>query len=101
MSTENITAFFDKARQDEVLAGKIKATFAEAETATASALADLSTEAGHPFTAEEFLKVQSESLSDADLEQVTGGTFLDSLGNAFQKIVSTPNIVKDALSPKR
>lgn len=66
MSTENITAFFTKLQTDSELADKVT-------LATAQALADLAAKEGLPFTAEEFLTGQAASLSDADLEAVSGG----------------------------
>ena len=73
MSAENITTFLVKARTDEALAAKIQAIKTGTETEVAEAFSRLATEAGLPFTAEEFLASRSNDLSDADLEQVAGG----------------------------
>lgn len=73
MSTDNISAFLEKARTDEALAAKVRGIDAESDTAAAEALSRLATEAGLPFTAEEFLASRSNSLADAELEGVAGG----------------------------
>jgi len=73
MSTENITAFFDKARTDEALAARINAISAEANSAAAEALVALSREIGSPITVEDLLQEQETALSDASLAGVSGG----------------------------
>ena len=91
MSMDNITAFLEKARTDETLAAKVRSIDAESDAAAAEALARLATEAGLPFTAEEFLASRSNDLSDADLEQVAGGTtfahILESIGPKARPII--------------
>ena len=73
MSTENITAFLDKARTDEALKEKLLAINAGTETEASEAISRLAIEVGLPFTAEEFRASQGKDLSDADLEHVSGG----------------------------
>jgi len=77
MSTDNISAFLDKTHTDEALATKVRGIDAESDAAAAEALSRLATEAGLPFTAEEFLASRSDALADADLEQVAGGTSIN------------------------
>ena len=90
MSAETITTFLDKARTDEALAAKILAINTGTEAEVAEAFSRLAAEAGLPFTAEEFLASRSNDLSDADLEQVAGGTLKDILDSVRAK--STPYI---------
>jgi len=73
MSTENITAFLEKARTDETLSTRIAAAYAEVQAATARSLAELSVATGLPFTAEEFLASQQSTLDDESLEDIAGG----------------------------
>jgi len=73
MSTNNIPAFFEKARQDQALAAKIDAIFAETEAATSAALVALGSEVGLTFTAEDLRREQESALADADLAGVAGG----------------------------
>ena len=91
MSTDNISAFLEKARTDEALAARVRSIDAESDVAAAEALARLASEAGLPFTAEEFLASRSNDLSDADLEQVAGGTtfgrILESIGPKARPIL--------------
>ena len=90
MSTENIIAFLDKARTDEALAAQILAINTGSESEVAAAFSCLATEHGLPFTAEEFLASRRNALSDADLEQVAGGTLADILNSVRAK--TTPYI---------
>lgn len=73
MSTDNISAFLAKSETDTALAAQIRAIHEQAAATLAADLARLSQEAGTPFTAEEFLANQSQALSDAELEAVSGG----------------------------
>jgi len=73
MSTENITTFFDKARRDEALAARVTAIYAEADLASAQALAELAREIDLPFTADDLLEAQETALSDASLAGIAGG----------------------------
>ena len=79
MSSDNITAFFDKARTDETLAGKIQALYGEAATATAQALSALAAEIGIRLSAED-LHVSPSELTDADLSGVAGGMGGEGMG---------------------
>jgi predicted ribosomally synthesized peptide with nif11-like leader len=78
MSSANITAFFDKARTDETLAGKIQALYAEA-AATAQALSALAAEIGISLSPEDLHSSASE-LSDDALSGVAGGMAGEGMG---------------------
>lgn len=76
MNSENIEAFFEKAKSHPELNQKISALDAAAPQVAAESLAQLSREAGHPFTAEEFLEytqAKNSELADSDLSSVAGG----------------------------
>lgn len=77
MSTASLSDFLNRAMEDPVLIERIAAIHAENAQRLAEALSALSREAGTPFTAEEFLAVQAQALSDAELEGVAGGVAYD------------------------
>lgn len=72
MSTENITAFLEKSVTDSALGAQVQAVYEQADLAVAQALAQVASEHGLAFTAEEFLAAQTE-VSEKDLESVAGG----------------------------
>jgi hypothetical protein len=76
MSTENIAKLAEAAASNPTLSAKIQALRAESTPDFAERLADLSTEAGVPFTAEEYRAAYPGSdteLSAEQLERVAGG----------------------------
>lgn len=73
MSTDNIRTFLDKAATDAALQEKVSAAYRAAQEATARALSALASEHGLDFSADELLAVQSQELSESDLEGVAGG----------------------------
>ena len=73
MSTPNLSDFLNLAMEDPALIERIVAIHAGNARRLAEALAALSQEAGTPFTAGEFLAVEAQALSDAELEGVAGG----------------------------
>lgn len=79
MSSDNITAFFDKARTDETLAGKIQALYAEAAASTARTLSALAAEIGITLSPED-LHISTGELSDDALSGVAGGMGGEGMG---------------------
>lgn len=77
MSTASLSDFLNRAMEDPALIDRIAAIHAEKAQRLAEALAALSQEAGTPFTAEEFLAVEAQALSDAELEGIAGGVSVD------------------------
>lgn len=73
MSTENLNTFFSQVGNDPALAAKIAATEPLGREEKAAALAQLSEEAGTPFTAEEILAFFATPLSDEELSGIAGG----------------------------
>lgn len=76
MSTENIAKLAEAAASNTTLSAKIQALRAESAPDFAERLADLSTEAGVPFTAEEYRAAYPGSdaeLSAELLDGVAGG----------------------------
>jgi predicted ribosomally synthesized peptide with nif11-like leader len=84
MSTENLTRFNNAVAADPALQAKVQSLNSEASRELAQRLAALSTEAGAPFTAEEFLDQatsQVSALTDEQLDAVAGGVNSAELGS--------------------
>lgn len=73
MSRENIPAFFDAVKNSPELQQRVGEIQAEAARLSANRMAELSTEAGTPFTAEEFLARGEGELSEMEMDAVAGG----------------------------
>ncbi len=89
MSTENITKFSEAVAASPELQAKVQSIQVAAARDTAEKMAALSTEAGAPLTAEDFItsaQAAREDLSDEQLEAVAGGTWRPSAGNITASI---------------
>ena len=77
MSKENILKFEMARHKDEALTKKVDAIAKEAPENQYDLLAALATEAGFPFTAEEYsnFKIDNQELNLSDLETVSGGSW--------------------------
>lgn len=75
MSIENVSHFFQTAHTDVALQQKLSAIDTSSRDAATKAIAALSADTSHPFTAEELLAAvpSIKALSEADLAEVSGG----------------------------
>ena len=68
MSEEQLKAFIAKAKDDQSIQEKLK------EAKTADDVVGIAKEHGHVFTADKLTETLSKTLSDEELEGVSGGT---------------------------
>jgi predicted ribosomally synthesized peptide with nif11-like leader len=74
VSTENIQAFLEKADQEPLLNGHVRAALDGSPEAVAVEFSRLAAEAGIPFGADEFSAyARAQSIDDAELDNVAGG----------------------------
>jgi len=81
MSTDNVKAFFEKAKTDNALKAKLKALADKCKAQQAAAVGELiqlASESGHAFTADHLQahnEAQVDALTDDQLKSIAGGAF--------------------------